>query len=451
MSGGHRASGRTGPEGRVRQAVGAGWRALLMLALSLAGGCGPDAAREAAGTRRVTLTVWAHHGQPAERAALAAIVEAFNAAHAADGPRVEISFFPDRQYADKVSIASATRRLPDVVEIDGPCVGPWAAEGLLAPLDPFVDDGLRADFLPTIIAQGTYDGRLFALGAFDSALVVYYNRAILARAGVNPPERVADAWSWAQFRDALARVKPFAAVPLALHVDDPGDEWLTYAFAPLIWSAGGRLIDTEAQCVAGVLDSPAAIGAIARWQALFRDGYAEASTVNPNLFVDGQAAFDWSGHWMLPVFEAAEGLEVGAMPLPRLGPHSVAAAGSWCWGISRDCRDPQAAWRFLAWLLDPQHGIQPMVAANGAIPARRSAFALFPEYAGGIRRLFREQLETSARARPRTPVYLALTSAFARALRDVALGADPAAALHQAAASVQHDLDRQAIRAEAPR
>ncbi|HRX87498.1 MAG TPA: sugar ABC transporter substrate-binding protein [Phycisphaerae bacterium] len=409
------------------------------------------AGRESAAVKgRARLTVWAHHGQPAEREALAGIVAAFNAAHP-DGPAVAISFFPDRQYADKVSIASATGRLPDVVEVDGPYVGPWAAEGLLKPLDGFVDDALRADFLPTIIAQGTFQDCLYALGAFDSALVVYYNRDIIARAGLAPPEHVADAWDWATFRAALEKAKPYVAVPLALHVDEPGDEWMTYAFAPLIWSNGGALIDVQHGRTIGVLDGPQAVAAITKWQRLITDGLAEASSVNPNLFAAGDAAFDWSGHWMLPAFEQTAGLDFGAMPLPRTGDRSVTSAGSWCWGISRDCRDPAAAWRFIAWLLDPERGIKPIVEANGAVPARRSAFALFPEYDSGVRRLFREQLETSARARPRTAVYLALTTSFARALRDIALGADVAAALHQAAESVQHDLDRRRARREAGR
>jgi ABC-type glycerol-3-phosphate transport system substrate-binding protein len=175
---------------------------------------------------------------------------------------------------------------------------------------------------------------------------------------------------------------------------------------------------------------------------LFRSGFAEATTTNPNPFAVGLAAFDWTGHWMLPSFEAAEGLRFGAMPLPQLGDKLVCASGSWCWGISRDCQDKAAAWKVLAWLVDPEHGIKPMVAANGAVPSRRSAFRFFPQYEQMPRRLFREQLETAARARPRTPVYLSLTSEFARAMRDIALGADVQAALTKAAQTVQRALDR---------
>jgi hypothetical protein len=56
--------------------------------------------------------------------------------------------------------------------------------------------------------------------------------------------------------------------------------------------------------------------------------------------------------------------------------------------------------------------------------------------------LFREQLESAAHPRPRTAAYLSLTGSFARALRDIALGADVRTALTEAAENVQRTLDR---------
>ena len=122
------------------------------------------------------------------------------------------------------------------------------------PIDEFVDDALRSDLLPSLIAQGTFRGRLYALGAFESALVVYFNRNVVERAGITPPERFAEAWTWDEFVEALVRVRPHTALPLSLHLDDPSDEWITYAFSPLIWSHGGRLIDVDAERCEGILN-----------------------------------------------------------------------------------------------------------------------------------------------------------------------------------------------------
>ena len=62
-------------------------------------------------------------------------------------------------------------------------------------------------------------------------------------------------------------------------MDDASDEWFTYAFSPLLWSAGGRLIDGDARRTVGVLDAPANVEAVTRWQRLFRAGLAEGQKV----------------------------------------------------------------------------------------------------------------------------------------------------------------------------
>jgi hypothetical protein len=56
--------------------------------------------------------------------------------------------------------------------------------------------------------------------------------------------------------------------------------------------------------------------------------------------------------------------------------------------------------------------------------------------------LFREQLETVARARPRTPFYATLTRQFAAALREISRGADVAERLQAAETEVQAVIDR---------
>lgn len=412
--------------------------ALAVMAASVCGGCKP----QSPGVDAKVVSVWAHHGQPLENATMRQIAAAFEEAHRDQNLRMEITFFPDSQYADKVSIAAASGGLPDVLDVDGPYVGPWAAEGVLAAIDDLVSEELCADLLPSLIEQGTYKGKFYAVGAFDSALVVYYNRDIVAKAGLHPPERIAQAWSWEQFVEALQRVRPHVAIPLSLHMDDLSDEWFTYAFSPLIWSNGGRLIDSEGRKVVGVLNGQPAVGAITNWQQLFQAGLAQATSTNPNPFAAGLAAFDWTGHWMLPNFEQTQGLRFGVMPLPKMGADAVCACGSWCWGVSGSCKDRPGAWRAIEWLIHPQQGIRPIVQANAAVPGRRSAFRFFPAYEQMPRRLFREQLEAAARPRPRTAVYLSLTSEFARALRDVALGADVAERLTHAAESVQRTLDR---------
>lgn len=413
----------------------------VVLSVVLLASCGAGCRRAPGGAPATVLRVWSHQGQEAENRAMRGIAEAFNAAHAGRGVRVELSFFPDFQYSEKLAIAAAARDLPDAFDLDGPLVARLVDAGLLAPLDDFIDEETRADFLPTIIEQGTVNGRLYALGAFDSAVVLYYDRQMLARAGVTPPAAEAG-WTWDEFMEACGRLQASGMEPLAMHMDDGSDEWFTYAFSPVVWSGGGDLIAPGAPRVRGVLASGENVRSLRAWQEVFSRGFAATDPVDPDPFGSGRVAMDWSGHWMARGHLEKKGGRLGVMPLPRAGERGAAPCGSWCWGVSRETPHPELAALWLRWVTGTETGVVPAVRANGAVPARRSAFDAFPEYSDYPYRLFREQLESTARARPRTPFYATLTGRFAAALRDIARGADVETRLRKAEEEVQAVIDR---------
>jgi ABC-type glycerol-3-phosphate transport system substrate-binding protein len=369
------------------------------------------------------------------------MVRAFNAAHSDEGVRVEIDFFPDYQYTEKVSIAAAARDLPDVLDLDGPTVAQFVDADLLQPLDTWISANDRRDFLPTILAQGTIDGKLYALGSFDSAMVLYGDKVMLTKAGVEPPTE-GHAWTWREFMAACRTLKAAGFDPVALHMDISADEWYTYAFAPIVWSAGGRLVSEDGARVMGVLNTPQNVEALRQWQALFEEDLAARNPVDPDPFGSGKTAMDWTGHWMARGHQERKGERLGVMPLPTLGDTPAAPCGSWCWGITAQARRPDLAAKWLAWVTDAERGILPMVRANGAVPARKSVFEAVPEYQRPPYSVFRMLLETAGRPRPRTPHYAPLTQHFAAALRDIANGAEVQERLDRAAAQIQRIIDR---------
>jgi ABC-type glycerol-3-phosphate transport system substrate-binding protein len=243
---------------------------------------------------------------------------------------------------------------------------------------------------------------------------------------------------------ACERLHRAGIEPLAMHFNETADEWYTYAFSPVVWSGGGRLISPDGRRVDGVLASANNLASVRAWQQVFERGYAATDPVDPDPFGSGRVAMDWTGHWMARSHVEKKGERLGVMPLPKMGGKAVAPCGSWCWGISTQARDPQLAIRWIKWVTDVKQGIVPIVRANGAVPARRSAFAAFPEYSELPYRLFREQLEQFAQPRPRTPFYATLTQRFAGALRDIARGAPAESRLRQAEEEIQAVIDRRA-------
>jgi fructooligosaccharide transport system substrate-binding protein len=388
------------------------------------------------------LRVWCHQGQEAENIAMRDIVDAFNKAYEKEGLLVDISFFPDYQYTEKVSTAAAIGDLPDVLDLDGPTVAQFVQAGLLIPIDSYVSPKIIRDFLPTILKQGTIGDRLYALGAFDSALVIYYDKSMLLKAGVEPPPE-GEAWTWKEFIKACQILKKVGIDPIAMHMNETADEWYTYGFSPILWSAGGSLISEDGHQVEGILNSALNIAALQKWQNIFNEDLAAKDPVDPDPFGHGKTAMDWTGHWMARSHQKAKGDQLGVMPLPIMKDKQIAACGSWCWGVSTHSKQPRNAIKWLKWITHAEKGVAPIVQANSAIPSRYSSFKLFPEYEKDPYRLFKALLETKGRPRPRTPYYTSLTQHFAAALRDIAHGADVKKRLDKAAVEIQNYIDRQ--------
>ena len=410
-------------------------------ALTLAG-CGPEVERgdgtlNADGHR---LEIWAHAGREEERRTLEAQIDRFRAERSE--VRIDLTWIPEGSYNGQVQAAALAGHLPDLLEFDGPYLYSYAWQGHLLPLDDLLPEAIQADLLPSILAQGRYRDRLFGLGTFDSGLGLWASRARLEVANARIPRNPGDAWSAEEFSDLLERLAqddPDGQV-LDLKLNYTG-EWFSYAFSPLLQSAGGDLMDREPEGMAsGTLDGPKSVAAMTEVQSWIRRG-----RVDPNLddaaFARGRVPLAWGGHWNYPGYRAALGEDLLLLPLPRMGETMVTGQGSWQWGITRRARDPELAMDFLAFLLRPEE-VLAMSEANGGVPATRSAVGRSEAYGPeGPLHLFARQLEEGyARPRPRTPAYPVISDAFDRAFQDIRHGTDPAAALSAAARRIDREL-----------
>ncbi len=71
--------------------------------------------------------------------------------------------------------------LPDVLTVDGPNIAAYAANGIIQPLAELSEEE-KSIYLPSIIDQGTYNDKLYALGVMESSVGLYYNKEILQEA-----------------------------------------------------------------------------------------------------------------------------------------------------------------------------------------------------------------------------------------------------------------------------
>jgi multiple sugar transport system substrate-binding protein len=414
----------------------------ILIVLALVLGLAVPVVSAQDGKQQVTL--WFHSGQGAERDALATLIDMFNQ-ESAEYEIVPLEV-PEGSYNDQVKAAALAGDLPCVLDFDGPFVYNYVYSGDLIPLDDYASEELLADVLPSIIEQGTVDGQLWSLGQFDSGLAIWGNRAMLEEAGVRIPEGIDDTWTLDEFNAALAAlagIVPEGGYALDLQFNLTG-EWYSYAYGPWLRSFGGDTIDRETyETAEGVLNGPEALEFGEWFQSLFEQGYATATPVDPVAdFTEGRVPLSYVGNWMYNTYKDALGDDLVLIPQPDFGQGAVTGMGSWNWSITSSCENPDGAWAFIEFMMQPE-SVTIMTDANGAIPALVSLLEADERYAeGGDMNVYFQQLFGGiAIPRAATAAYPGIQTGMSDAMNAIARGEDVQAALDAAVDTVDSAIE----------
>jgi multiple sugar transport system substrate-binding protein len=197
-------------------------------------------------------------------------------------------------------------------------------------------------------------------------------------------------------------------------------------------SGGAGLINTvNYQSADNVLNSKVAVAVLQHFQDWMQKGYIAPNT-DGRAFINKRVALSWVGHWEYPRYSDAIGEHLNLIPLPDFGSGTRTAMGTWCWAITRNCKTPKAAGKFLEFLLRDQE-VLAIIKANGAVPGTKTAVAKSELYqAQGMLSLFVAQLRTCAVPRAKTPAYPVITSVFQETMINILDGADVEKALDRA-------------------
>ncbi len=331
----------------------------------------PAAEAEAPAGETTTLT-WAMWGSPEEIATHQAVADAFEAEH--PEIQIEIVSYPWGDYFTAMQTTWASgdvENIPDVLFLTP--VLPYAAQGVLENLDPFIEAGdyNLEDYWPALLEPAMYEGSVYGFPRDMSAEVLYYNKDIFDEVGIEYPT---DEWTW---DDLLAAAE-------ALTVSE-GGQTTRYGLAMeggkfQLWVGqnGGGILDDVSNPTACTLDQPEAVEAIEFFAGMMNDGIAmrDASLGqaggDSTVMANGQAAMIIQNASRVSQFNAA-GLnyDVAPVPIPAGGQRSASAVGA-AWTMSAASDDKDAAWVFLSWLQSTDGGQRIYTASGEILPALRS-------------------------------------------------------------------------------
>jgi multiple sugar transport system substrate-binding protein len=317
---------------------------------------------------------------------LSQMVNQFNATH--PDIRVTESNIPSATGDAKLLSEIAAGDPPDVFTEWNPVLGEYAADGTIQSMTPYLTgaySGLESWLYPIALAGGEYNGSLYAVPMGMNSWALYYNKSMLAAAGIAaPPTTLAQLYAdqakeWKISGGKLDQIGFYPSY-------NQGMEYFDSFFGAVncFGSSGQYDLATcpgaqaEAKFLATYNGYPYAD------IAAMETAYGAVAGGDDDAFVAGKEGFTMDGPWEgaqnIPVTNTSMVGNFGVVAFPNtVGGPSTFGQGNYNI-IPKGSAHPQQAFEFIAWLagfnnetfmtsLYPKGGWMPTSPAGAATPA----------------------------------------------------------------------------------
>jgi ABC-type sugar transport system substrate-binding protein/ABC-type glycerol-3-phosphate transport system substrate-binding protein len=169
-------------------------------------------------------------------------------------PNVEfqVEFLSGPDYLPKLSSQAATKQMPDVFQTDVSWISTFTAEGLIADLQPYLDDGTidTTNISSNVIASGVGpDGSQYAIPLALNTTSMLYDPEVFAEAGY---DSIPFDWTWADYDAILTDVYEktgVPALPLYYHIPEALVEVIARQAGKNFYTADGSALGFDADVI----------------------------------------------------------------------------------------------------------------------------------------------------------------------------------------------------------
>ncbi|MEU7876223.1 extracellular solute-binding protein, partial [Dactylosporangium sp. NPDC049140] len=216
------------PRRRLKAAAAVVMSACLAAGCSTSGGT-DDAASGSSGSGG-TYTIWDPYPQFDDSADWVKLLQKCGTDA---GVTVKRTGYDTSDLTNKALLAAQQGNSPDVLIVDNPVVSTLADAGVLTTTAEMKVDTSAVE--PNLLAAGQSGGKTYGIPIGANTLALYYNKAVLTAAGVDP----AGVKDWASLTAALTKVK--AAGKKGITFSAIGTEEGSFQFLPWFWGSGANL------------------------------------------------------------------------------------------------------------------------------------------------------------------------------------------------------------------
>ena len=307
------------------------------------------------GSEPTTLTVWDQNID----GGIAIAQQQLNTAFMEKYPNVTINRV-SRSFSDlktTLKLALSGDNPPDVVQANQgyPDMGAFVSAGFLRPLNDYANlYGWNSAFPSAFLKLNSFSGdgkqwqgdNLYGISQTGELVGLYYNKAVLAEAGISAPPTTLD-----EFNSDLTKVKAVGILPISYGDVEKSPGIHLYGFV-LSALAGQQKVTNLVTGNGGTWTDPKAVEAAQIVQDWAKNGYLTEGGNGisrddaVNAFGKGQAAFLITGTWYQAKLEASpENQDIGFTVLKANGSDSPATMGGigLAWAMTSKSKHPDVA------------------------------------------------------------------------------------------------------------
>ena len=339
-----------------------------------------------------------------------------------------------------------------VYEVDEPRAEEFAGRGWLVPVTSPSLDELQKIVAPEQLSEVTFNGKVWALPLITSTQLLYYNKTLLAKAGVTPPPLNVNArWTWQELYAAALKVHQKTG-EAGLYYEQTNR---IYQLQPLPQGLGGGPGVTGPQGLTADVDNAAWIQAMEFYQQCFTSGVTPKSVNAEETVPDfeaGDAGFIWAGPWDYYPIMGTKGLSVGIAPTPHWpGRPAETPTDSWAVGVNPYSPYKSQGMAFVKWLGLSNLGATTLMQYSGTAgggtgkfpgnpPANLAALAAYWKlWPTPLANLMKYELSHTAIHRAHTIGWVQFETVIEQAFTSISDGSNVKAVLANAQANLTED------------
>lgn len=189
-----------------------------------------------------TLTMWARAD---DVTFLPQLVKSFNATHST--VQIKLTLVPDAEVDEKYALAASTHSGPDLISTEVTTMVEFLPSGLYQNITSLVNSmPYKKSLNPAHLANATYQGKIYGIPFTGDVSVLYWNKTLFSKAGLNPN---APPSNWAQIASDAKKIRDLGGDTYGYFFSGACAGCMAFTMLPYVWAEGGNVLAASSTAV----------------------------------------------------------------------------------------------------------------------------------------------------------------------------------------------------------